>query len=100
MMLFCTQNVAWYQGEKIGVGEKTIGERSEPRGSFGRGKGGGAWRHAFNAADSPSSNQIVIEMSTRQVLITDVSMSLLGSCRQNAFFAIKFTDFWDLSRFW
>ena len=27
--------------KKIGVGEKKIGERSEPRGSLGRGKGGG-----------------------------------------------------------
>ena len=40
-------------------------------------KGEGAWRHAFDAADPPSSNQLVIEMSTCQVLITDVSGSLL-----------------------
>ena len=42
--------------KKIGIGEKKIGELSEPRGSLGRGKGGGAWRHAFDGADSPSSN--------------------------------------------
>ena len=46
------------KGEKIGVGEIIIiiinGERNEPRGSLWRGKGGGAWRHAFDAADPPS----------------------------------------------
>jgi len=46
----------WEKGAKISVGEKKIGERSELRGSLGRGKGGGAWRHAFDAADPPSSN--------------------------------------------
>ena len=31
----------WEKGEKVGVGEKNkIDERSEPRGSLGRGKGG------------------------------------------------------------
>ena len=39
-------------GEK----EKIIGERSELRVNLGRGKGGGAWRHAFDAVDPPSSN--------------------------------------------
>ena len=51
--------------KKIGIGEKKIGELSDPRGSLGRGKGGGAWRHAFDGADSPSSNYLVTEMSTR-----------------------------------
>ena len=42
---------------KISVGEKKkIGGRSEPRGSLEREKGGGAWRQAFDDADSPSSN--------------------------------------------
>ena len=36
--------------------KKTIGERSELRGSLRRVKGSGAWRHAFDAADSSSSN--------------------------------------------
>ena len=47
------------KGKKIGVAEKKkkkIGGRSELRGSLGRKKGGGAWRHAFDAADPPSSN--------------------------------------------
>ena len=39
-----------------GKKEKKIGEQSEPRGNLGRGKGGGAWRHAFDASDPPSSN--------------------------------------------
>ena len=34
----------WEKEKKIGIGEKKIGELSEPRGSLGRGKGGGAWR--------------------------------------------------------
>ena len=47
---------------------------------MGIGKCGGAWRHAFDAADPPSSNKLVShEMSTRQVLTIDVSVSLL--CR-------------------
>ena len=35
-------------------GEK--GERSKPRSSLGKGMVGTAWRHAFDAADLPSSN--------------------------------------------
>ena len=42
--------------KEMGVGGKKIGERSEPKGTLGREKGGGAWRHAFDAADAPSSN--------------------------------------------
>ena len=60
------------KGEK-----KNIGKQSELRGSLGRRKGGRAWRHAFDAADPPSSHWLVIEMSTHQVVIIDVSMSLL-----------------------
>ena len=46
------------KGEKSQGGwkKKTIGERSEPRGSLRRVKGSGAWRHAFDAADPSSSN--------------------------------------------
>ena len=33
-----------------GKREKKLGERREPRGSLGRGKGGRAWRQAFVAA--------------------------------------------------
>ena len=46
----------------LGPGEKSVwakektGEGGEPRGSLGRGKGGGAWRHASDVADPPSSN--------------------------------------------
>ena len=37
--------------------KKIIGERSELQEVvWGRGKGGGAWRHAFDAVDPPSSN--------------------------------------------
>ena len=38
-------------GEK-GTGSKreNISEQSEPSGDLRRGKGGGAWRHAFDAA--------------------------------------------------
>ena len=42
--------------KEMGVGGKKIGERSEPKGTLGREKGGGAWRHAFDAADAPSCN--------------------------------------------
>ena len=46
------------KGEKSQGGwkKKTIGERSEPRGSLGRVKGSRAWRRAFDAADPSSSN--------------------------------------------
>lgn len=33
---------------KLGETAKNIGERSKPRGGLGRGKRGGAWRHAFD----------------------------------------------------
>ena len=46
----------WEKGEKNRHWQKKIRELSEPRGSLGRGKGGGAWRHAFDGADPPSSN--------------------------------------------
>ena len=39
-------------------GEK--GERSWPCSSLGKGMGGRAWRHAFDAADLLSSNEPVI----------------------------------------
>ena len=39
----------WEKGEKNRSWRKEIGELSEPRGSLGMGKGGGAWRHAFDA---------------------------------------------------
>ena len=32
--------------------DKNSGERSEPSGGLGKGKGGGAWRHAFDAAQT------------------------------------------------
>ena len=45
------------KGKNIGVVEKKKkGGRSELIGSLGRKKGGGAWRHAFDDADPPSSN--------------------------------------------
>ena len=34
---------------------------------WGRRKGGGAWRHAFNAADPPSSNELVIRIKCHHV---------------------------------
>ena len=47
--------------KKIVVGEKkNFGDRCEPGGSLGRGNSGEAWRHASDAADPPSSNQLVI----------------------------------------
>ena len=70
------RSALWEKGEKIGVGEK--------KGSLGRGEGVGAWRLAFDAADQPSSNKLAIEMLTRHVLITDVSVSLLcRSCKKS-----------------
>ena len=42
--------------EKKSEAKKEIDERNEPIGSLGRGKGGIAWRHAFDAADPASSN--------------------------------------------
>ena len=36
--------------QKTGSNRKNIGERSETSGSLGRGKGRGAWRHAFDVA--------------------------------------------------
>ena len=70
------RSALWEKGEKIGVGEK--------KGSLGRGEGVGAWRLAFDAADPPSSNKLAIEMLTRHVLITDVSVSLLcRSCKKS-----------------
>ena len=37
--------------------KKIIGERSElEEVVWGKGKGGGAWRHAFDAVDPPSSS--------------------------------------------
>ena len=36
--------------------KRKISERSEPSWSIGKGKGCGAWRHAFDAADLPSTN--------------------------------------------
>ena len=48
--------VAWDRAPHWGEKAKNIGERSKPRGNLGRGKGGRAWRHAFDAADPPSGN--------------------------------------------
>ena len=48
--------VTWDQAPHCGEKAKKIGEQSKPRGNLGRGKGGGAWRHAFDAADPPCSN--------------------------------------------
>ena len=38
-------------GSALGEKEKKISEQSKPRGNLGRRKGGGASRHAFDAAD-------------------------------------------------
>ena len=54
---------------------------AKKKGSLGRGEGVGAWRIAFDAADPPSGNKLAIEMLTRHVLITDVSVRLL--CRSS-----------------
>ena len=48
--------VTWDQAPHCGEKAKKIGEQSKPRGNLGRGKGGGAWRHAFDAGDPPCSN--------------------------------------------
>lgn len=53
------RSALWENGAKIGVGG----------------------RIAFDAADPPSSNKLAIEMLTRYVLITDVSVRLL--CRSS-----------------
>ena len=52
-------DLAWDQASSLGEkGEtktawwKKKSERSEPKGSLGRGKGGGAWRYAFDATDA------------------------------------------------
>ena len=42
--------------KKSSLAKKKIGEPSGPRGSLGKGKGGGAWRQAFDAVDPPPSN--------------------------------------------
>ena len=63
-MLTCVGNVlAWDQAQHWGVKEeknrkakKKIDQRRELRGSLGRGKGGGASRHAFDDADPTSGN--------------------------------------------
>ena len=50
------------KGKNIGVVEKKKkGGRSELIGSLGRKKGGGAWRHAFDDADPPSSNNLSLK---------------------------------------
>ena len=55
--------LAWDQALPCGKKEKKsalvkekISVQSKLRGSLGRRKGGGAWRHVFDAADLPSSN--------------------------------------------
>ena len=55
--------LAWDQAPHCGKKEKELAfvkkkirKQSELRGSLGRRKGGGAWRHVFDAADPPSSN--------------------------------------------
>ena len=42
--------------KKSALVKKKIREQSELRGSLERRKGGGAWRHVFDADDPPSSN--------------------------------------------
>ena len=48
--------VTWDQAPHWGERAKKIGERSKPRGNLWRGKGGEAWRHAFDATNLSSSN--------------------------------------------
>ena len=55
-IFICKKLMADMKRKRTGRGRKKIGERSEPKGTLGREKGGGAWRHAFDAADAPSSN--------------------------------------------
>ena len=63
---------------------------AKKKGSLGRGEGVGAWRIVFDAADPPSSNKLAIEMLTRHVLITDVSVRLLcRSCKKVFEFEMK-----------
>ena len=69
----------WGKGKKRGTWKKNGASEASLPVDWGRGKGGRAWRHAFDAADPPSSNELVTEMSSRQVLTTDTSVSLL--CR-------------------
>ena len=38
--------------------KRQISERSIPSESMGKGKGGGAWRHAFDTADMPSTKTV------------------------------------------
>ena len=46
----------WTRLRTGGKKRKKVGERNEPRGSLEREKGGGSWKHAFDAADPPFIN--------------------------------------------
>ena len=53
---------------------------AKKKGSLGRRERVGAWRHAFDAADPPSSNKLAIEMLlTRHVLDPGCQRELIMS---------------------